>query len=154
MSDTLLADFVQEDTATTGNGLTLTLTEKTGYARFDEGFSTGDVVPYTLQNGSNLELGYGTVQASNTFDRTTPLVTLDAGTYDTTTPVKLTLSGSSVVSCTPSAAWLNDHVPFYETAPLGIFGRLGKLFDTRNDAVPCRLKTMSIIKYVENESER
>lgn len=110
----LVADFVQEDTATTGSVLTLTLTAKSGYARFSDAFAVGDVVYYTIRNGNDIELGRGTVQTGNTLDRTTPLKTLDAGVFDDTAPARLTLSGSSVVSCAPSAAYLDDIRQFYK----------------------------------------
>lgn len=106
MAEGLISDFVEENTATTGNGLTLTLTAKTGFARFSDVWAAGTSVRYTIRNGNNAEHGIGTVQAGNTLDRTTPVVTLVAGVYDNTSPVRITLSGSSVVSCAPSADYL------------------------------------------------
>ena len=83
--DADIYDFIKEATATTGSGLTLTLTAETGFGRFSDVASVSDVVYYAIQNGANRELGIGTVQTGNTLDRTTPLVTLVGTTYDNTT---------------------------------------------------------------------
>lgn len=95
-------NLVKEGTSTTGTG-TLTLTAMTGWARFADAYAVSDVVPYAIENGDNKEVGLGTVGASNTLARTTVLATLVAGVYDDTSPVAITLSGSSTVSSGPLA---------------------------------------------------
>lgn len=117
--DADIYDFIKEATATTGNGLTLTLTAETGFGRFSDVASVSDVVYYAIQNGANRELGIGTVQTGNTLDRTTPLVTLVGSTYDNTTPTRITLAGSSVVVLAASAKAVLD------AATAGIFGDPG-----------------------------
>ena len=109
--DALLADFVRETTATTGAGLTLVLTADAKFARFSDVFSVGDIVYYTIQSGSGEnEQGTGTVQAGNTLDRTTPLVTFAGGVYDNNTPSKITLSGVSYVAIAPSSSIILDTI--------------------------------------------
>ena len=106
--DALIKDLIRETTATTGEALTLTLIQDIRYGRFADAASVGQSVYYVVRNGDNTELGIGTVQAGNTFDRTTPLVTVVGGVYDDTTPVKITLSGTSAVALAPTASALND----------------------------------------------
>jgi hypothetical protein len=106
--DALIKDLIREITTTTGAALTLTLTQNTSYGRFSDAASVGQAVYYALRNGDNSEIGIGTVQAGNTLDRTTPLVTVVGGVYDDTTPVKITLVGTSTVALAPTASALND----------------------------------------------
>tara|TARA_R110000803_G_scaffold210829_1_gene284085 strand:- start:25864 stop:28800 length:2937 start_codon:yes stop_codon:yes gene_type:complete len=106
--DALIKDLIRETTLTSGAVLTLTLVQDTKYGRFADAASVGQAVYYAIRNGDNSEVGIGTVQAGNTFDRTTPLVTVVGGVYDDTTPVKITLSGASTVALAPTAVALND----------------------------------------------
>lgn len=98
-------NFTKESTSTTGAVLTLTLAEITGWARLSavSSIAIGDTFEYVIFNGNNKEVGIGTKQASNTLDRTTPIATLDAGVYDDSSPVKLTLVGDSEVFVSLSA---------------------------------------------------
>lgn len=71
---------VRETTSTTGNGLTVALSAVAGRKRFSSE-SVGTVVPYVIEDadGINWELGEGTVQAGNTFDRTTVIESTNGG---------------------------------------------------------------------------
>ena len=96
-----LKPFIKETTATTGTGLSLTLTEVTGFARFlsAETFAADAEVQYTVRNGNNFEWGLGTNRAGNILDRTTPIVTLVAGVPDASSPSRIDLVGTSDVYC-------------------------------------------------------
>ena len=93
-------NLVKEATATTGTG-TLTLAALTGWARFADAYTVGQVVPYAIENGANKEVGLGTVGASNTLARTTVLATLVGGVYDDTSPTAITLAGESTIFSGP-----------------------------------------------------
>jgi hypothetical protein len=127
--DANVHDLVKETTATTGAGLTLTLIEATGFARFSEAESVGNTVYYVLRNGDNAEIGIGTVQATNTFDRTTPITTLVSGTYDTTSPAKITLVGDSTIAIAPTAAALLDAADEYTLPAIALIPNSGTIVD-------------------------
>lgn len=97
----MLGYGIKETTATTGTG-TLTLSAVTGFARFSNVFSVGEVVMYSLldSSGQPLESGIGTIGASNTLIRSRPTATYSAGTYNDITPTALSLSGTTTVICT------------------------------------------------------
>lgn len=92
----LFADLIAEASATAGAG-TVTLTQIAGFVRFSDRFSNGDRTYYSIRNGANWEVGYGTVGAANTLARTTIIGSLVAGTANWSTAVAITLSGNSVV---------------------------------------------------------
>lgn len=93
-----VADVIREWTATAGTG-TVTLQASTGWARFSDRFADTERVHYSIRDGVNWELGYGTYVAPNQLARTTILGTLAAGTW-TTGGAALTLaSGQAVVRC-------------------------------------------------------
>lgn len=102
MATSTRKNLVKEATATTGTG-TLTLTALTGWARFADAYTVGQVVPYAIENGTNKEVGLGTVGASNTLARTTVLATLVGGVYDDTSPTAITLAGESTIFSGPLA---------------------------------------------------
>jgi hypothetical protein len=98
----LLADLVQESTATTGTG-TVTLVAMTGWMRFSDRFTTGDRTFYSIRDGNNWEVGFGTVGAGNTLARTQILETLVAGTV-ALAGTAIDLSGAAIVrSVAPEA---------------------------------------------------
>lgn len=101
----LWADLVQETTATTGTG-TVTLAQMVGWARFSDRFANNDRVYYSIRNGSNWEVGFGTYVASNQIARTTILGTLVAGTANWSAPTAITLAGSSTVRCVSPESFL------------------------------------------------
>jgi hypothetical protein len=114
----MLGYGVKETTTTTGTG-TLTLSSVSGFPRFADAFATGDLVQYSILNsaGEPLECGIGTVAASNTLERTFPMVTYSGGTYDNTSPSALSLSaGTYTVICTGSPA---SSFPFLQSVWTG-----------------------------------
>lgn len=90
------ANGVRETTTTTGTGV-VTLAAVTGYVRFADAHTVGDVVDYAINNGSNWEWGRGTVGAANTLARTTVKSTYVAGVYNSSPAGPITLSGQSAV---------------------------------------------------------
>lgn len=131
--DANIYDFVKESAATTGSGLTITLSAIDGFARFSDVATVGESVYYAISNGANRELGIGTVQTGNTLDRTTPLVTLVAGVYDNINPIKITLVGTSTVAIAPSAMSLLDLLD--DTARLATTGNLSVGFTTDTETL-------------------
>ena len=100
----LLGDRVQESTTTGGTG-TLTLAGAvTGYRTFNSVFSNGDVVYYTIDDGTgNWEVGYGTV-GTGTLTRSVVLDSSNAGSL-----VSFAAGTAKRVFCTaPTAAIFNQ----------------------------------------------
>jgi hypothetical protein len=93
----VLADLVQQSTATTGTG-TLTLgAAVTGFRTVaGAGIADGVVVSYAIQDGTNRETGTGTIGGSGT--------TLTRTLLASSTGSLLNLSGSAVVGIAPNAA--------------------------------------------------
>lgn len=56
-----IADRVQETTQTTGTGTLSLAGADTGYQAFSAAFSSGDLVPYVITDGTNWECGVGTL---------------------------------------------------------------------------------------------
>ena len=105
----MLANWVKENTTTTGTG-TITLGGAvTGFIAFADALADGDVVFYSVKDGNNRENGIGTFTASGTtLARTKVLETLVSGVYDNTSPAAITLSGSAEVSISGMAQHLSD----------------------------------------------
>ena len=97
----MLGYGVKETTTTTGTG-TLTLSAVTGFPRFSNVFSVGELVMYSLldSSGQPIESGIGTVGASNTLARSRVTATYVAGTYNNASPTAASLTGTSTVICT------------------------------------------------------
>ena len=84
------------DTATTGTG-TITLgSARTGYATFAEaGIADGDIIGYTIIDGDDFEIGYGTYTSSGTtLARTAVSLSKISGVAGTS---KINLSGNATV---------------------------------------------------------
>lgn len=98
-------NFCKESTVTAGTVLNVALTAIPGWTRLSDvaSIAVGETFEYTIFNGLNKEVGTGTKQAGNTFDRTTPIATLEGGIYDETTPTRINLVGDSEVFVTISA---------------------------------------------------
>lgn len=88
----LIGDLVQEYTTTTGTG-TVTLTAVAGFARFSDVFSLSDVVYYSIEDGSNREVGSGVVSAANTLTRATIYAKYEGGVYTANPGTGISLSG-------------------------------------------------------------
>lgn len=105
----MLGYGIKETTTTTGTG-TLTLSAVSGFARFSDKFAVGNSVLYSIldSNGAPLEIGIGTVGASNTLLRDRVQATYSGSTYNDLTPAAVSLSGTSTVICTgtPSSVML------------------------------------------------
>lgn len=96
----LTANLVKMASATSGAG-TVTCTQIAGWMQFSDRFSTGDLVWYEIQDGSNREIGLGTYNGSNQLARTNVYETLVAGTVTVTpagtgTPITLSGAGATV----------------------------------------------------------
>jgi len=103
----MLASWVRDTTATTGTGtVTLDGSPSAGFIGFDDAFSTGQVVSYTIEDGNNRESGLGTLTsgASWTLSRDTIHETLVSGTYSKMPATGITLSGNATVGIAPNAA--------------------------------------------------
>lgn len=96
-----VGNWISELTNTTGIGpVTLSGVLTAGLVRFGDVF-TSEQVWYTIENGNNREAGIGTYNpATDVLTRTTIHATLNAGTYNNSSPVAIDLVGPSVVSCT------------------------------------------------------
>jgi len=71
-----------------------------GFIQFEDAFVTADTVHYSIVDGNNREIGIGTLTTGTpwTLARTTPLETLDSGTYDDTSPTAISLTSAAIVS--------------------------------------------------------
>ncbi len=89
-----IASRVAETTTTSGTGTIDLDGAKTGFQAFSDGFSTGDVVYYVIEDGDDMEEGYGTLTSGtpDTLTRNTVLLSIEAGVVGTS---KITLSGSA-----------------------------------------------------------
>lgn len=93
----VLADLVQQSTATTGTGTVTLGAAVTGFRTVaGAGIADGVVVSYAIQDGTNRETGTGTVGGSGT--------TLTRTLLASSTGSLLNLSGSAVVGIAPNAA--------------------------------------------------
>ena len=106
--DALVADLIKETTLSSGSELTIALTKEANYGRFADVASVGQSVYYAISSSGDTELGIGTVQAGNTLNRVTPLVTVVSGVYDKISPVRISVTSGSTVSIVPSATALMD----------------------------------------------
>lgn len=74
------ADRVKDTTTTTGTGsLTLSGSAPTGYRTFASVMSTSDTCYYCVTDGTDWEIGVGTLSASTTLARTTVLASSNSG---------------------------------------------------------------------------
>lgn len=100
------ADWIAQNTATTGTG-TITLgTALAGFIRLqdDSRITDGALVNYTIEDGNDREMGIGTyASAGGTLARTVVQRTLVSGTYDDTSPTAISLSGNAIVRCSAVA---------------------------------------------------
>jgi hypothetical protein len=120
----LYADRVYETTTTSGTGTVSLAGAVAGYQSFTTAFSTGQLVAYTLVDGSNWEVGYGTFTTSGaTLSRTTVLAgSSGAGTH-------ITLSGGSTkVFESEPADFVNTAVAAYTVAASSTNATMSPIF--------------------------
>ena len=106
-----LVNRAKMTTATTGTG-TLTLGSAVdGYQTFaNAGVANGNIVRYTIEDGSAWEIGLGTYSSTGT--------TLSRGTIESSTGTAINLSGNATVFVTAAAGDLQELVTFAETFAL------------------------------------
>lgn len=101
-----LADWVKETVSGTPGTGTITLGGAvTGFCRFQDQFTTGDKVKYVVQDGNNKEEGIGTLTTGTpwTLARTTVQQTIDAGTFNKSSPSAISLTSAAIVGISASA---------------------------------------------------
>lgn len=106
-----LVNRAKMTTATTGTG-TITLgSAVAGYQTFaNAGVANGNIVRYTIEDGSAWEIGLGTYSSTGT--------TLTRGTIESSTGTAINLSGNATVFVTTAAGDLQELVTFAETFAL------------------------------------
>lgn len=111
----MLANWVRETISAGGTGnLTLSGAES-GFIKFSDFFATSQIFYYSIEDGSNREIGVGHLSDSTTLVRDKILETLVSGTYDKTSPAAITATTSAVVMCSASAQTSFSSLPgFYE----------------------------------------
>lgn len=92
----MLANWVKETTATVGAGAIALGGAPAGYIPFAAAFPNGGLVRYAVEDGSNREIGVGTL-AGSTLTRSAVLETLVGGVY-TRNGAAMALSGAATVS--------------------------------------------------------
>lgn len=112
----MIANWVNQATSTTGTG-TITLgSAETGFIAFGDALADGDFVPYVIEDGNDREAGIGTYTVSGTtLARTEVRYTLVSGTYDDTSPVAISLSGSATVRIAPSVSMVFEPLLKYKS---------------------------------------
>lgn len=99
----MLANWVQESTATTGTG-TITLDgADAGFLAFTDFFQNNQIVQYTIEDRNNREIGFGLFTTSGTTLTRGPTQTLVSGVLDDTAPAAINLSGNATVFIAPGA---------------------------------------------------
>lgn len=93
-----VGNWTVEQCSTTGTGDLVLIGSDLGLTRFRDSLPTGDVY-YSIQDGTNRETGIGTFNGTSTISRDTVTSTLVNSVYDDSSPTAITLSGSSIVSC-------------------------------------------------------
>lgn len=106
-----LVNRAKMTTATTGTG-TITLGSAVdGYQTFaNAGVANGNIVRYTIEDGSAWEIGLGTYSSTGN--------TLTRGTIESSTGAAINLSGNATVFCTIAAADLQELIDFADTFTL------------------------------------
>lgn len=107
----LAAPWVKENCTTVGTGNLILDSSIDTFIRFIDTVGTDDLVWYTVedQNG-NREAGIGRFNGTNQLVRETIHATLVSGTFNNINPTAITLTGSSIVSCTFNAESYNEIV--------------------------------------------
>ena len=114
--------FVRESTTNTGVSITIGLKVLSGYARFSDVYSGGEAVYYTIESDSGRETGIGEFILSNRLKRVKVLSTLINGVYNSITPSLLDLTGTSIVSLSPTTNIINNIYQEAETRAFMLMG--------------------------------
>ena len=106
---TQAGNWVAESCSTLGTGDIILTGAATGQAGFSGAISAGAVF-YSIEDGNNREAGIGTFDGASTIVRGDIRATLVNGNYTKVSPIPISLTGSSVVSCTYNASAYEDVV--------------------------------------------
>ncbi len=106
---TQAGNWVAESCSTLGTGDIILTGAATGQAGFSGAISAGAVF-YSIEDGNSREAGIGTFDGASTIVRGDIRATLVNGNYTKVSPLPITLTGSSVVSCTYNASAYEDVV--------------------------------------------
>lgn len=98
------ATLVRETTATTGTDTITMGGAVPGYIRFQDWYTTGDITPYRIRDGNDIEEGLGTLTtgASWTMARTVIFLKIVSGVVTHFPATGLNLSGNAEVTVGPS----------------------------------------------------
>lgn len=109
------ANLISQLVTTIGTGALTLSTANNGFTTVASVFTDGATMFYSIVDGSNKEVGYGTyVSGTNTLTRDKIFETIVSGTYDNTSPSAISLSGSATVSVSPSIQALTTHMPSWK----------------------------------------
>ena len=106
---TQAGNWVAESCSTLGTGDIILTGAATGQAGFSGAISAGAVF-YSIEDGTSREAGIGTFDGASTIVRGDIRATLVNGNYTKVSPLPISLTGSSVVSCTYNASAYEDVV--------------------------------------------
>ena len=108
------ADRVLETSTSSGTGSMTLLGAVTGFQSFSQAFSLSTTVPYVISDGTNWEVGLGTLSSSTILTRTTVTASSNAGS--------LVNFGSNLkyISCDITAGWLSDADEVVHPTSIGI----------------------------------
>lgn len=109
------ANLVNQNVSTSGTGDLVLTTAVTGFTTIAAVFANNDKLFYSVIDGNNREVGLGTFDAVNgEITRDKIFETIVAGVFDNTSPTAISLSGTAVVSVSPSIQALTTHMPTWK----------------------------------------
>ena len=128
---TNVANWVEQDTNTTGTGPVTVSGTIAGSTTWVQAFGSGTTeVWYSIENGDNRETGIGSFNGTtNVLTRTTVMSTLVSGTYNDSAPSAISLVGSSIVRGTFNAGAFNVMPRVFEqTGDPGASAKVGDIW--------------------------
>lgn len=102
-----VGNWIVENCNTTGTGALSLGGSPIGFARFIDAMPSGEVW-YVIEDGGNKEAGVGVFNGANLITRTDIRATFINGTYNTTNPTPINLTGTSQVACTFNASAFDE----------------------------------------------
>jgi len=99
-----LADRVKETTTTVGTGAISMGGAVTGYKAFSAAFTSGDQVYYCIEDGTNWEVGIGTLTTGTPWTMARTLITSSSNSGAAVS----WSAGTKNIFCTAPAAAIND----------------------------------------------